>query len=244
MEAKKKRRASFKKEKLELFNVNGGAIYSPVNGKAEIIRMNLKDSIVSLFLLSLLVSYILFPRSLFAQTKINFEVSKDSFVQGSFSEKKEDRLLTFKEWKQQQVLEAENQVVRASNNLLVLKSKKLTYQNTFEDVLNESQEDLPQSLEKKDPAEIAKLEKELEDLKTRLEVAKDLNMENYFSIYLVKFKSDKQAIGHLVKSFDKEDVALLLNVMFHMREESISHTPVSTVPEVSEVSQKQKLKTM
>lgn len=114
-----------------------------------------------------------------------------SFVSGAWA----DALLTFSKWKQEQILTAQNKVVRLSNNVHIQNSQKFVIQGESE---------------AKNQGEIDKMRKDLQLAIDYLHFTKSLTREDYYVIYLKKFMSDETAMKSIARTFSEDEVASLL----------------------------------
>jgi len=111
--------------------------------------------------------------------------------------------LSFQAWKDQQVLEAQNQILRASARLSSLKSTKPQTPKTKElangklKVLSESE------------ATVA-AEKDLKIAKDSLEAANALKFEDYVEVYLPTLHDAPEALQKLAEKFSKEELTTLV----------------------------------
>jgi len=96
------------------------------------------------------------------------------------------KVLSFSQWKDQQVLESENRVARLNNKLMAIK--------------NDSQQ-----------AKILRsTEVELKSAIQSLEVAREFTIEHYAASYVTQFTSSKEALQNLAQVLTPAEVAELL----------------------------------
>ncbi|MCB0357256.1 MAG: hypothetical protein KDD40_09630 [Bdellovibrionales bacterium] len=133
----------------------------------------------------------------------------------------EAKAVSFNKWKQLQVVEAQNKVVRLSNLLLLLKSEKYTLENSLPQVANESKQDI-QIPEKQQQELIGQTEGQLKTAVASLDFAKELTLNDYFSVYLRQFKDNKSALEALAQDMDKSEIAEVLSSLI-----SVNSSPVS-----------------
>ena len=106
------------------------------------------------------------------------------------------QVMSFKQWKTQQIVDAQNQVARFANKSLLIKSSdpnKVVIANEGDN--------------------LDELEKQLKQARIRLEVAQGLNFEDYVSIYLGQFAKDKTSLAALASRLSPQDVAEMLEYM-------------------------------
>ena len=104
--------------------------------------------------------------------------------------------LSFKQWKTQQIVEAQNQVARFANKSLLIKSN-----------------DPNKMVISSDGDNLDELEKQLKQARIRLEVAQELNFDDYVAIYLSQFSKDKARLEQLAAKLTTQDVAEILEYM-------------------------------
>ena len=118
--------------------------------------------------------------------------------------------LTFQSWKEQQVLEAQNQMLRISARINQLKTSK----GVKGDPKDPSLAKLPTSRVKKtelDP--IVSAEKELKRGQESLDAANSLQLEDYISIYLPTLQDQPGALDKLAEKLSKEELAEIFKGM-------------------------------
>ena len=133
------------------------------------------------------------------------------------SETVEEGPLSFKQWKQTQVTESKNRVVRLSNTLLILKSNKYQLTNTMPEVAEASKGEVSSDKNKKNQRLIKQKTRDLEMALARLEVVKELNINDYFAVYLSHFRDTPDAIQQVAANMTKEEVADLIRIVFEMK---------------------------
>ncbi len=104
----------------------------------------------------------------------------------------EPSIMPFKAWKEQQLVEARNQVVRLNNKI---------------------------ALEKEvDP----KIELEVQRANETFQSAKELSLAEYSAAYLAKFRNQPQALSALVKRLSKQETSELLYVLLNPQADELS----------------------
>ena len=111
---------------------------------------------------------------------------------------------SFEEWKQQQVLEAQNQMLRISSHISQLKTGKPGTAGK-----DSSPANLPNSRIKKstDSDTIASSERDLKRAQESLETANGLQVDDYISIYLPTLQDQPEALNKLAEKLSKEELA-------------------------------------
>lgn len=137
--------------------------------------------------------------------------------------------LPFKNWKEQQIVDAQNQVARISNRIVLLKAGKVRPEdisaefNDFEDTQADVEAaKLTSKAQKLSSNDIlARLEKELSGRQKSLEFAKDLGFEEYFLGYLTQFQENPDALASVAGRLSKDEVAELLKVLLKSNQSSL-----------------------
>lgn len=111
--------------------------------------------------------------------------------------------LTFQAWKDQQVLEAQNQILRASNRVATVKNSKGA------PVESKDSGALPSSRVKKanDLDLISNSEKDLKRSQESMQTATALQFEDYINIYLPTLQNEPEALNRLTEKLSKEELA-------------------------------------
>jgi len=115
---------------------------------------------------------------------------------------------TFQSWKDLQVLEAQNQLLRAGARVSQAKSGKGGKNDIKE------QTPLPSGRVKtaaEDPMSAA--EKEVRRAKESLEAAQGLDLSDYVNVYLPSLESQPEALAALIQKLSKEDLGEILKIM-------------------------------
>jgi hypothetical protein len=110
--------------------------------------------------------------------------------------------LTFQAWKDQQVLEAQNQILRISARLNQLKNGKASGTESKETA------NLPSNRLKKvgEADSLALAEKDLKRAQESMETATGLQFENYIDIYLPSLQDQPEAAAKLIEKLSKEEL--------------------------------------
>jgi hypothetical protein len=124
-------------------------------------------------------------------------------------------LLSFNEWKESQVLEFQNSVVRLSNRIQLIKTGR--YQPEEGPTLEDSgaSKSLPGEGFRLKRAETGKdrlvqTERELKRASERLQYAQSLSMDDYVTIYLAQYKNNEVAVRSLLDRLSKDELSSLL----------------------------------
>lgn len=121
-----------------------------------------------------------------------------------FAQEPQVTALTFQSWKEQQVLEAQNQMLRISSRINQLKTNKNNKGDNKEDGLGK----LPSTRVKKSEVDpILAAEKELKRGQESLDAANSLQLEDYISIYLPTLQDQPGALDKLAEKLSKEELA-------------------------------------
>ena len=137
--------------------------------------------------------------------------------------------MPFKSWKDQQVVDAQNQVARVSNRIVLLKAGRVQPEeisaefNNFEDAKSTAEAArLTSKAQKVSSTDVlARLEKELSQRQKGLEFARDLGFQEYFLGYLTQFQENPDAISSLASRLSKDEVTELLKVLLNSNQTSL-----------------------
>jgi hypothetical protein len=126
-------------------------------------------------------------------------------VTAAFGQDKAPEALTFQSWKDEQVLHAQNQVLRNSARLDQLKSGK----SQVADAKNPHAPALPSNRIKKASTvdNVASGEKDVKRAQDILQGANDLQFEDYINIYLPTLQDQPELMNKLVEKLSKEELA-------------------------------------
>jgi len=111
----------------------------------------------------------------------------------------EGPILSFTQWKNSQVIDAENRTARLENRITM---HRRAGQGT--------------------PAEMAKAEEELRASIENLEVIRSLQLEEYFHIYLSKFHNNINALQVAAKGLSEAEVAELLRIFLRTKSDKVN----------------------
>jgi hypothetical protein len=117
----------------------------------------------------------------------------------------------FQAWKEQQVLEAQNQMLRTSTRIGQLKSNKGAGGAAKESAVN-----MPNSRIKKtsDSDSVGGAERDLKRAQESLETANGLQMDDYISIYLPTLQDQPEALNKLAEKLTKEELAEIFRATY------------------------------
>ncbi|NQZ02429.1 MAG: hypothetical protein HRT45_17360 [Bdellovibrionales bacterium] len=128
---------------------------------------------------------------------------------------------SFQRWKDHQVVEARNQVVRLTNRMHLLKTGRYKLDTEQMPLLEAEDEKLYKELKalgddkKTEKAETEQLllksvESRMQMAIENLQIAKDLSIDDYLAVYLSRYSEDTSALKRLVDRLSKEEVLELL----------------------------------
>lgn len=106
----------------------------------------------------------------------------------------------YKVWKDQQIVEAKNNVVRIANKITLARAGKLS----------------EQELQALKPIE--RMDNDLRVAQENLQIAQELSVEDYFVVYLSRFRSHPDAIQSVASRMSKDEVAELIRAMLNRGE--------------------------
>jgi hypothetical protein len=114
--------------------------------------------------------------------------------------------LTFQDWKEQQVLESQNQVLRTSTRISQIKTGK----PAKSDSKDASTPALPPNRRVKKTSEsdqLAIAEKDQKNAQESLEAARALQFDDYITIYLPTLQDQPEAVDKLAEKLSKDELA-------------------------------------
>ncbi len=131
--------------------------------------------------------------------------------------------LTFGRWKDHQVVEAKNQVVRLSNRLHLLKtgrykveSVKIDGEPLLGDEGEKEYNDLKtggvdeETLKKAEDKVLKTVQDKMKAALENLQYAKELSVDDYLEVYLSRFKDDELALKKVVAKLSENEVMQIL----------------------------------
>lgn len=136
--------------------------------------------------------------------------------------------LSFKSWKEQQQVEAQNQLTRVNNRIVLLKAGKLKPEdvavefNHFGEVEADGPKLTARAQKISSTDILVRLEREQSRSQKNLEFAKDLGLEEYFLGYLNQFQENQSALSQVAGRLSKEEVIELLKVLLKSNHQSLN----------------------
>jgi hypothetical protein len=124
------------------------------------------------------------------------------------------KVLSFQEWKGNQVVEAKNQVARLSNRITLLKKGVLKEDNLIaEDPSLTDQLSSDRLKSAKGRNLVSKMESQLKSALENLQFTTELSLQDYFAVYLSRFKDQPEAISTAADKLSKDEILELLKIM-------------------------------
>lgn len=115
--------------------------------------------------------------------------------------------LKFRAWREQQILDAQNEVLRISAHLHQLKSAP-----KGERIADKDSDDFLNSSRFERSPDVT--EKDLKNAQENLEAARDLGLEDYADVYVSNLKEqDPEQFSKLMDSLSKEELAQLMKIL-------------------------------
>jgi len=125
---------------------------------------------------------------------------------GAFAQEPQVTVLTFQNWKEQQILDAQNQTLRISARIAQLKLSKTS--------AAKEAGPLPSTKIKKSENDAATAaEKDLRRAQESLKVANELAIEDYVTIYLPTLRENPEALQALAQKMSKEELVEIFKVL-------------------------------
>lgn len=118
--------------------------------------------------------------------------------------------LTFQAWKEQQILEAQNQTLRVSARISQLKSGKAAAPAKAEGSLPALNSKIKKAAE---TDSLAAAEKELRRNQESLQTANALSLEDYVSVYLPTLQDQPEALQSLAAKLSKDELAEIFKAL-------------------------------
>ncbi len=131
--------------------------------------------------------------------------------------------LTFRAWRDQQLVEAQNQLARLSNKIVLVKSGRMRAEDASADITQSGESDSvelqgltarAQRAAAKDSLE--RLDRELQRARKAVEMTKDLGVQDYFIGYLSQFQNNSEALSQAASKLSKEEVTELLRSLLRL----------------------------
>lgn len=131
-----------------------------------------------------------------------------AFGASVFAQEPQVNPLTFQSWKEQQVLESQNQVLRVSARIAHLRSGKGGTSGTKDSI------PLPSSkIKKSEMDSVLAAEKDLRRAQDSLKAATELTLEEYIAIYLPTLRESPESLQTLSQKMSKEELAEIFKVL-------------------------------
>lgn len=116
--------------------------------------------------------------------------------------------LSFKSWKEQQILSAQNHLLRLSADLE--SQKKLTEPTPKNEKVSSKERALERFRTKSARSKVEKLESEVKQAQETVKVAMGLSLEDYTSIYLPSVTGGAEVLEKLLEQMSKEEISKIM----------------------------------
>ncbi len=116
--------------------------------------------------------------------------------------------LTFQSWKDQQVLEAQNQLLRASNRLAQAKTGR-----SPAPLQTASTKPINDKVKKTQDDPVTAAERDVKRAQDTLERAKELDFAQYIEIYLPTLEGQPEVLQKLSDQFSKDELAQIVKTL-------------------------------
>jgi hypothetical protein len=151
-----------------------------------------------------------------------------------------DEALSFQTWKDQQVLEAQNQILRASARITQIKSGKSSPASDRDDkgALHSSR------FKKTNGDSLAAAERDLKRGQENIDAANQLQFTDYINVYLVSLQDQPEALTKLAEKMSKDELLEVTKALIRKasRQTNAQRNSVSSnLDPVNGVSRSQKL---
>jgi C4-dicarboxylate-specific signal transduction histidine kinase len=134
----------------------------------------------------------------------------------AFAQEPQISVFTFQGWKEQQILDAQNQTLRISARIAQLKTGKTPGAKNSAPLPANSR------FKKAESDSVAAAEKDLRRSQESLKAANDLSVEDYVSVYLPSLRENPEALQTLAQKLSKEELAEIFKVL--LRKDNPSDT--------------------
>jgi hypothetical protein len=111
--------------------------------------------------------------------------------------------LKFKAWKEQQIVEAQNEVLRISARLRAQKNAPKTEKSTDTDLLSSSRFQQAPEVTTGD----------LKNAQETLTIAKEFTLEDYADVYVSNLQEEPEQFTKLMNSLSKDEMAQLMKIL-------------------------------
>ncbi len=125
----------------------------------------------------------------------------------AFAQEPQITVLNFQNWKEQQILDAQNQTLRVSARLAQVKNGKSAAQKESAPLPAGSK------FKKSESDTVAGAEKDLRRAQESLKAALELAMEDYVTVYLPTLRDSPEALQALAQKLSKEELAEIFKVL-------------------------------
>ena len=136
--------------------------------------------------------------------------------------------VSFKAWKDGQIVESQNLLARVNNRLVLLKAGKIRPDevaiefNHFAESQPEDSKLTGKAQKLSSPDVLIRLERELARSQKNFEFAKELTLEDYVVGYLSQFQDNSAAIGSVASRLSKDEVSELIRVFLKNSQQSLN----------------------
>lgn len=114
---------------------------------------------------------------------------------------------TFQSWKEQQILEAQNQTLRVSARISQLKTGKTSAAKETAPLPTNSK------IKKSESDTVAGAERDLRRAQESLKAANELGIDDYVSVYLPSLRDNPEALQALAQKMSKEELAEIFKLL-------------------------------
>lgn len=124
-----------------------------------------------------------------------------------FAQEPQITVLNFQSWKEQQILDAQNQTLRVSARIAQIRAGKAST----------SRESTPlpagSKFKKSESDSLSSAEKDLRRSQESLKAASDLSLEDYATVYLPTLRDSNEALNVLAQRMSKDELAEIFKVL-------------------------------
>lgn len=124
----------------------------------------------------------------------------------ALAQEPQEPVYNFQNWKEQQILEAQNQVLRVSARIAQLKTSKTGGAKDSSPIPTNGKI-------KKVENDVNAAEKDLRRAQESLRASNELTIEDYATIYLPSLRDSAQALQNLAQKLSKEELAEIFKVL-------------------------------
>jgi hypothetical protein len=134
----------------------------------------------------------------------------------AFAQEPQISVFTFQNWKEQQILDAQNQALRISARIGHLKSGKGSTSKDSTPLPANSK------FKKSESDSVVAAERDLRRAQESLKASNELNIEDYVTVYLPTLRENPEALQALTQKMSKEELAEIFKVL--LRKETAPDT--------------------